>query len=201
VGFDQDRRKCFIFQCGLTDTLSATVFVSSVMAGEPAASWIPSIPEAVAAAASDNIAITHFIDDLHGRDKGIVFLPGFDCSFIDAMRSSAQIASAYDAQHVLCFSWPSQGEFGLTPYLKDRDSAYASGSAIAQALSTVFGKVLSLGKPSPENLRMVCHSMGNRALSAAVQYISMSMPKLLAETYFKYALLMAADEDKPNPPS
>jgi hypothetical protein len=29
----------------------------------------------------------------------------------------------------------------------------------------------------------------------------MSMPKLLAETYFKYALLMAADEDKPNPPS
>ena len=37
--------------------------------------------------------------------------------------------------------------------------------------------------------------MGNRALSAAVQYISMSMPKLLAETYFKYALLMAADED------
>ena len=43
--------------------------------------------------------------------------------------------------------------------------------------------------------------MGNRALSAAVQYISMSMPKLLAETYFKYALLMAADEDKPNPPS
>jgi hypothetical protein len=37
--------------------------------------------------------------------------------------------------------------------------------------------------------------MGNRALSAAVQHISMSVPKLLSETYFKYGLLMAADED------
>src|SRR4029077_15753141 len=66
---------------------------------------------------------------------------------------------------------------------------------IALALSVVFSKLLSLGKPSPVNLRIVCHSMGNRALSAAVQHISMSVPKLLSETYFKYGLLMAADED------
>ena len=37
--------------------------------------------------------------------------------------------------------------------------------------------------------------MGNRALSAAIQYISMSAPDLLSSNYFDYALLMAADED------
>jgi len=162
-----------------------------------------SIPEAVAAASSDRDAMTQFIDDLKGgaaessgkTSIGIVFLPGFDSTFVDAMRNSAQIASAYGAQHVFCFSWPSQGEFGLSQYFKDRDSAYASGSAIALALSVVFSKLLSLGKPTPANLRIVCHSMGNRALSAAIQHISMSVPKLLSETYFKHGLLMAADED------
>jgi len=37
--------------------------------------------------------------------------------------------------------------------------------------------------------------MGNRALSAAIQHISMAAPQLLTEAYFSYALLMAADED------
>jgi esterase/lipase superfamily enzyme len=45
--------------------------------------------------------------------------------------------------------------------------------------------------------------MGNRALSAAIQYISVSAPELLTENYFEYAILAAADEDddaleKPN---
>ena len=37
--------------------------------------------------------------------------------------------------------------------------------------------------------------MGNRALSAAIQHISVSAPELLSENYFQYALLVAADED------
>jgi hypothetical protein len=37
--------------------------------------------------------------------------------------------------------------------------------------------------------------MGNRSLSAAIQNISVFAPELLSETYFDYALLMAANED------
>jgi esterase/lipase superfamily enzyme len=165
---------------------------------------LSSIPEAVAAAPSADDAMTQFIGDLLKRgleankgktNAGLVFLHGFNCSFISAMSSAAQIASAYGAQHVFCFSWPSQGEFGLNEYFKDRDSAYASGSAIALALSVVFSKLLGLKKAARPNLRIACHSMGNRALSAAIQHISMAAPQLLTEAYFSYALLMAADEN------
>jgi esterase/lipase superfamily enzyme len=37
--------------------------------------------------------------------------------------------------------------------------------------------------------------MGNRALSAAIQHISVSAPEILSESYFEYAVLVAADED------
>jgi len=82
---------------------------------------LSSIPEAVAAAPSADDAMTDFIDDLleaeleanKGKaNAGVVFLHGFNCSFFSGMSSAAQIASAYGAQHVFCFSWPSQGESG-----------------------------------------------------------------------------------------
>ncbi len=180
--------------------------------GTPDQDWVPdgkslhidpvpkaassSIPEAVAAAPSTADAMTAFIDVLlQAHELGIVFLPGFASTFKDAMSSSAQIASAYGVNQIFCFSWPSQGEFGASEYFKDRDSTYESGGAIAASFSTGFSKLLSIEKPSRPNLRIVCHSMGNRALSAAIQHISLSAPKLLSATYFKYALLMAADED------
>jgi esterase/lipase superfamily enzyme len=198
--------------------------------GSPIPNWVPdpkslridpipktvafSIPQAVAAAPSAADAITDFVDDLAKKEaktttsegplnSGIVLLPGFDSTFVSAMSCSAQIASAYGVSHVFCFSWPSQGQFGLSPYLIDEKSAYASGDAIALALSVVFSKVLSLAKSQRPNLHIVCHSMGNRALSAAIQHISLSTPQLLTENYFEYALLAAADEDydaldKPN---
>jgi len=108
------------------------------------------------------------------------------------MSASAAIMAAYGAQNVVCFSWPSQGEFGLLPYLKDRDSAYASGDAIAQSFSAAFSKLLRVERTKRPRLHIVCHSMGNRAFGAALQYIP---PQLLAAQYFEYAFLMAADEN------
>jgi esterase/lipase superfamily enzyme len=155
---------------------------------------LSTVPEAVAAGPSSTNALTAFVEDTLQKD-GIVFLHGFACSFLDAMSSSAQIASAYGVKSVFCFSWPSEGEFGLAPYRKDKDSAYQSGTAIALALSTVFFKFLSIEQSKRPALRLVAHSMGNRALSAAIQNISISAPELLSANYFKYALLTAADED------
>jgi esterase/lipase superfamily enzyme len=152
------------------------------------------IPQIVADAPSTENAITTFVENAL-QAEGFVFLHGFACAFLDSMSSSAQIAAAYGVKNVFCFSWPSQGKFGLVEYIKDKDSAYRSGTAIALALSTVFSKILSIGQGNKPALRLVAHSMGNRALSAAVQHISISAPELLATNYFKYALLMAADED------
>ena len=164
-----------------------------------------SIPEAVAAAPSTTDRITAFIDELVQNEaktvgsgspgSGIVFLPGFNSTFVNTMSCSAQIASAYAASKVFCFSWPSQGKFGLNPYLTDEKSAYASGSAIAFALGVAFSKLRSLAKSDRPPLHIVCHSMGNRALSAAIQHISVSAPEILSESYFEYAVLAAADED------
>jgi esterase/lipase superfamily enzyme len=182
--------------------------------GNPLPNWVPdpkslqidpipkaassSIPQAVLAAPSASDAMTGFVEGLLDKSPdypGIVFMPGFNSTFKSAMSSSAQIASAYEAGRVFCVSWPSEGEFGLNPYLTDKNSAYASGAAIAIALSSVFSKLLSIEKSKRPNLRIVCHSMGNRALGSAIQHISISAPDLLAENYFEYALLMAADED------
>jgi esterase/lipase superfamily enzyme len=129
------------------------------------------------------------------ENSGIVFLHGFATKFKDAMSCSAEICSAYKASDVFCFSWPSQGQFGVSEYFKDRSSAYMSGNAIACALSVVFSKLLSIQKSKRPNLHIVCHSMGARAFSAAIQIISVSAPHLLSANYFEYALLMAADED------
>ena len=83
----------------------------------------------------------------------------------------------------------------MDPYLTDEKSAYASGSAIALALSVGLSKFRSLAKSARPLIHIVCHSMGNRALSAAIQYISVSAPEILTERYFEYAVLAAADED------
>jgi esterase/lipase superfamily enzyme len=187
--------------------------------GDPIPNWCPdkkslhidpvpkaaalTIAQAVEAARSTNDTITEFVkpstrmemETDSGKNLGIVFLPGFASTFCSAMSNSAQIASAYEANRVFCFSWPSLGTFGLIEYFKDRDSAYQSGSAIALALSRVFSILLGLETSNRPNLRIVCHSMGNRALSAAIQNISISAPELLSTNYFQYALLMAADED------
>src|SRR6185437_14920631 len=104
--------------------------------GSPHPNWVPdpnslhidpghmtlaSIPQAIAAPDSSANTISDFIDKLTHRGSrlgktpntsGIVFLPGFDNTFLTAMSSSAQITSAYGASDVFCFSWPSKGEFG-----------------------------------------------------------------------------------------
>jgi esterase/lipase superfamily enzyme len=126
---------------------------------------------------------------------GIVFLPGFNNTFLQSMSSSAQVASGYGARSIFCFSWPSQGAFGPTPYDTDRIAAMASGAAIALCLGRLFAKLAPIAEGDRPLLQIVCHSMGNRALSSALQAISLARPDLLARRYFLYALLMAADED------
>ena len=69
------------------------------------------------------------------RASGSCCCPGFASTFLDAMRRAAQIASAYKAANVFCFTWPANGKVNLDDYQADRVDAEKSGQAIADALA------------------------------------------------------------------
>ena len=126
---------------------------------------------------------------------GLVLLPGFASTFLDAMRRAAQIANGYHAADVFCFSWPANGKVDLENYLLDREDASKSGAAIADALAHLFATIGAMPAADRPKIHLVAHSMGNFALRAAVQAIRRADPDLIAHRVFEGALLMAADED------
>ncbi len=126
---------------------------------------------------------------------GLVLLPGFASTFLDAMRRAAQIASAYKAANVFCFSWPANGKVQLDDYQADRVDAEKSGQAIADALAQFLATIKAMPPAQRPTIHVVCHSMGAFALRAAVQAIGSSHPDLIQTRAFEGALLMAADED------
>lgn len=122
---------------------------------------------------------------------GLVLLPGFDSTFLVSMSRAAQIADAYHAADVFCFSWPSQGKLDLPSYKADRDAAVKSANAVADSLRKLFA-VLTTLKANLPVLHIVAHSMGNFVLRNAVQLIPV---KERSKTLFESAFLMAADEN------
>jgi len=127
--------------------------------------------------------------------KKLVFIPGFNNTFIDSVETAAKVAYRYRFADIFCFSWPSAGELSLTAYDHDRRYADASGGAIALSMVKIFKAYLSLRADARPDLRILCHSMGNRAFQAALKFIKAD-PKyedLLGKLYFRTALLMAAD--------
>ena len=75
---------------------------------------------------------------------GLILLPGFASTFIDALRRAAQIAFAYRAADIFCFSWPANGRVNLADYRLDRLDAESSGQAIADALAQFLAKIRSM---------------------------------------------------------
>jgi esterase/lipase superfamily enzyme len=126
---------------------------------------------------------------------GLVLLPGFASTFLDAIRRAAQVAFAYKAANVFCFSWPANGRVNLSDYREDRRDAERSGQAIADALAQFLAKIRQMPAAQRPRIHVVCHSMGAFAFRAAVQAIQASHPELTSSRAFEGVLLMAADED------
>src|SRR6478736_197236 len=126
---------------------------------------------------------------------GLILLPGFASTFIDALRRAAQIAFAYRAADIFCFSWPANGRVNLADYRLDRLDAESSGQAIADALAQFLAKIRSMPAGQRPTIHVVCHSMGAFAFRAAVQVIRRAQADLIKTRAFEGALLMAADED------
>jgi esterase/lipase superfamily enzyme len=120
-------------------------------------------------------------------NEGLLFVHGYNVSFHDAARRTAQLAHdlAFEGLR-LCYSWPSKGEF--LGYAADGDSATWS----APHLAAVIRRLRAL-KPGLR-LHLVAHSMGNRVLTQALRELHLRHEPL--QESIQQVALAAPDIDR-----
>ncbi|MBO0749808.1 MAG: alpha/beta hydrolase, partial [Porphyrobacter sp.] len=160
----------------------------------------------------------NFLDDLRkemfaGRDT-LVFIHGFNVSFMDAIEEGALLASSIPHNiNLVVFSWPSDGE--AVPYMSyysDREDARASGPALARAYLKLFDFIQELRQAEVRQLQaagkdpdtqtelcqrcihVLAHSMGNYVLRNGIQAIRTKDPRKMVRM-FDQVIMAAADED------
>jgi esterase/lipase superfamily enzyme len=119
-----------------------------------------------------------------GDKHALVFVHGFNVTFEDAARRTAQIA--YDLKFngvPLMYSWPSRGS--LIRYKEDEDSVKWAAPHLKQFLEDVAGE---LGPDA--SIHLIAHSMGNRALTTALLGIAADARP---SPRFKQVILAAPD--------
>lgn len=103
--------------------------------------------------------------DESATKSAFVFVHGFNVTFEDAARRTAQIA--YDLKFdgaPIFFSWPSQG--GLFKYTIDETNVMWTVPHLRQFLTEVAERT------EARRIHLVAHSMGNRALTSALRDLS-----------------------------
>lgn len=99
------------------------------------------------------------------RREVLLFIHGFNVTFEDAMRRTAQIAYdlAFDGP-MIAFSWPSQGSVSPLAYTRDQRNADLSATSLKRVLEalTATGEV---------TVHVIAHSMGSRVLAGALQQL------------------------------
>lgn len=91
------------------------------------------------------------------RPGVLLFVPGYNVSFVDGARRAAQLA--YDIAFegpLVYFSWPSDGR--LLQYMRDETTAFNAWGPMKDVLQTITG--LAPGT----RVYMIGHSMGNRVM-------------------------------------
>jgi esterase/lipase superfamily enzyme len=99
-------------------------------------------------------------------DEAFVFVHGFNVTFADAARRTAQIAydMNFDGLPIL-YSWPSQGN--IMGYLADGAVVQLSGRLLSEFLEQV------VADSGARRIHLVAHSMGNRALTEALELFAL----------------------------
>ncbi len=97
-----------------------------------------------------------------GSNEAFVFVHGFNVTFADAARRTAQMAydMNFDGLPIL-FSWPSQGS--LLAYMSDGAVVQLSGRYLSDFLEDVVQRT------GAKRVHLIAHSMGNRALTEALE--------------------------------
>lgn len=122
-----------------------------------------------------------------GRDDVLIFLHGYNTSFEDAARRTAQLA--YDLKFPgvpMFFSWPSRAEEG----------GYPADEATVEWSAPHFGELLRLALTGvgARKVHVIAHSMGNRALIDVLRdFDPSSLPPGSAE--LRQVILAAPDID------
>lgn len=140
----------------------------------------------------DHLLQESFLAEFNGvlsrsiRKEALVFIHGYNVSFSDAARRTAQLA--YDLEFdgpALFFSWPSQA--GLFEYTIDESNVEWSSQDVADFLHLIASKT------GARCLHVVAHSMGNRALTAA--FVELSRKQDHRPEKYREVILAAPDID------
>ncbi len=139
----------------------------------------PSDKDTVFAEMRDHVATT-------GSNEAFVFIHGFNVTFSDAARRTAQIAHDMDFDGLpILFSWPSQGN--MLGYLADGAVVQLSGRLLEEFLEQV------VAESGATRIHLVAHSMGNRALTEALELFALK--HVGAPPAFDQVLFTAPDLD------
>ncbi|WP_417308381.1 alpha/beta hydrolase [Devosia sp.] len=99
-------------------------------------------------------------------NEAFVFVHGFNTSFVDAVRRTAQIAYDMDFDGLpILYSWPSQGS--ILGYLADGAVVQLSGRYLTRFLDDVVADT------GATRIHLIAHSMGNRALTEALELFAL----------------------------
>lgn len=106
-----------------------------------------------------------------GKQSSLLFVHGYNVSFEDAARRTAQIAYDLGFEGVPVFySWPSVGKEAA--YMADEQSVEWTESGLTQFL------VDYLSTPGVDHVYIIAHSMGNRALTRSLAAALKDRPEL-----------------------
>jgi esterase/lipase superfamily enzyme len=117
----------------------------------------------------------------------VVFIHGFNNSFEHAARQAAQIArdASFDGAPVL-YSWPSKNR--LVAYTEDEDTVQWTAFHLRDFLDELAQRTHA------SRIHLIAHSMGNRALTSALQMIaSKERPRGTSAPPFDQIVLAAPD--------
>lgn len=117
----------------------------------------------------------------------LLFIHGYNVDFESAVHRTAQIAVDLPFEGVpVCYSWPSQAK--LLGYTVDANNADWTAKHLKQFL-------LELAEQSgARSINVVAHSMGNRAMTAAMQQLQLGRPET-DPPLFDRVVLAAPDVD------
>ncbi len=153
--------------------------------------------------------------DMLQRCDVLVYVHGFNVSWEEAVGAALALQEMQNRQGVgdpaqetavVLFSWPSDGlALPFVSYKSDRSEAKGSGYAFARgllklrdhlaALTDRAGGAAGAGRACPQDLHLLCHSMGNYVLQNALERMRDFTPGTALPRLFDHVFLCAADVD------
>lgn len=123
------------------------------------------------------------------RKEAFVFIHGFNVTFEDAARRTAQMTYdlAFDGAPIL-YSWPSQGKPSPLGYTTDETNAEWTVPNLKEFL------IMVATQSGAQTVHLIAHSMGSRALTRALENL-IAKDQGTTVSRFKEVILAAPDID------